>query len=116
MTSHTKGPWSWIPESDGEGRPAKYTDRGMPALVNSGGDLVCWFGNGETYYPTEGTRPSESDAHLIASAPDLLAACVEAESLLSGLEGISRNNAEQLAHEVGEVLRAAIAKAKGGAK
>lgn len=57
--------------------------------------------------------PSEADARLIAAAPDLLAACEQVLSRLDyltelwGQEGVTRG--------VQDALRAALAKAKGGA-
>ena len=55
----------------------------------------------------ENSMHSEADAHLIAAAPDLLAACENADKELA-LLGWDKDNS------VRWDLRAAIAKAKGG--
>ena len=60
---HTPGPWNW---DDGE-------DQDLPKLL-APSSKVCDFGNAEQYYPTSGDPPNEADAHLIAAAPELLAA------------------------------------------
>ena len=49
----------------------------MGGFVTADGTPVCWFGDCETYYPTEGTPPTAADARLIAAAPDLLEALIE---------------------------------------
>ncbi len=49
----------------------------MGGFVTADGTPVCWFGDNETYYPTEGTPPTAADACLIAAAPDLLEALIE---------------------------------------
>lgn len=106
---HTKGPW----ELDEDGDVCD--DAGMTiALVYSGG--VQWPNN-ENYI--------KANAHLIAAAPDLLAAligalpaiedAVRAEQSFNdenedGPEGISTQYADLL-----DEAKAAIAKAKGGA-
>lgn len=58
------------------------------------------------YASCERLRANSTEAR--AAVEKLAKAAREAEELLRGLEGISRNNAEQLAHEVGEALRAAL--------
>ena len=70
---HTPGPWVWtdrVLQGD-----AKYADYGdMGGFVTADGTPVCWFGDSETYYPTEGTPPNAADARLMSAAPDLLKA------------------------------------------
>ena len=73
MTAHTRGPWRWVMQASGIGE-ASDDDSDMPALVSVHGPMVCWFGNDETYYPTEGIHPNAADMALIAAAPVLLAA------------------------------------------
>jgi hypothetical protein len=68
----TPGPWYWdkfnLDEDD--------YDTEMPYL-NSEKDSIMDFGDGEQFYPTEGTPPNEADAEFIAHAredvPKLLA-------------------------------------------
>jgi hypothetical protein len=72
----------------------------MGAILGASGVPVCTFGYCTTYYPVEGDPPTDADARLIASAPDLLEA-------LQGLVLPINNKAHNAA-------RAAIAKATGG--
>jgi hypothetical protein len=67
MSKHTPGPWHW---DDGEVKDD------MPRLMSPSG-TVCHFGRFIEYYPYEGDPPSDADARLIASAPDLLSVCKE---------------------------------------
>lgn len=98
MSKHTSGPWTVDP---GQG---DY----MGAILGASGVPVCTFGYCTTYYPAfllrqvpvEGEPPTDADARLIASAPDLLEA-------LQGLVLPINNKAHNAA-------RAAIAKATGG--
>jgi hypothetical protein len=70
---HTLGPWLWTDRVlQGDAKYSTYGDMG--GFVTADGVPVCWFGDNETYYPTEGTPPNAADARLIASAPDLLEA------------------------------------------
>ncbi len=90
MSKHTSGPWTVDP---GHG---DY----MGAILGASGVPVCTFGYCTTYYPVEGDPPTDADARVIASAPDLLEA-------LQGLVLPINNKAHNAA-------RAAIAKATGG--
>lgn len=90
MSKHTSGPWTVDP---GHG---DY----MGAILGASGVPVCTFGYCTTYYPVEGDPPTDADARLIASAPDLLEA-------LRWLVLPINNKAHNAA-------RAAIAKATGG--
>lgn len=51
----------------------------------SGINVVCTFGDSETYYPTEGDPPNEHDAELIALAPSLARRVLAAEKLVKAL-------------------------------
>jgi hypothetical protein len=74
--AHTPGPWVWTDRVlQGDAKYAGYGDTG--GFVTADGTPVCWFGDSETYYPTEGTPPTAADARLIAAAPDLLEALIE---------------------------------------
>lgn len=64
----TPGPWNFR-HNINEGYA---TDMG--GFIGGSGKVVCWFGDGETYYPTEGTIPDKEDICLIAAAPELLEA------------------------------------------
>lgn len=68
MSEPTKGPWFWD-KRDNSG--SRYSTA-MPALMGADGAEVFNLGDCETYYPTEGTEPSEADKSLIAAAPELL--------------------------------------------
>lgn len=61
MTAHTPGPWKAEPGSHKNVYIIHYS-RGPLAIVNVGGKA-----------PIDGTN--EANAHLMAAAPDLLAAC-----------------------------------------
>ena len=97
MSKHTPGPWRW---DDGD------CEDDMPRLMAPSGK-VCHFGNAMQYYPTEGKPPSNSDARLIAAAPELL------EALKQALEECIWPN-ERLS-DVHDKACAAIAKAEGNA-
>jgi len=66
--ANTPGPWKW------DWKPKKpHQPYAQPILYGADGKEVCNFGDGEQYYPTEGTAPSFEDADLMARAPELLA-------------------------------------------
>ena len=104
MSAHTPGPWVFRSESGASG----CDDNDMGGIYAPDFVEVCWFGNGTTYYPTEGCPPSEANGRLMAAAPDLLEACIQAEAAIAGLD--FDGCPEALA-----VIRAAIAKAEGRA-
>jgi hypothetical protein len=101
-TTHTPGPWAFMTDSTGE-YLAVY------ARPQGGTKVIC---------PVKIT--DESDAMLIAAAPDLLAALLAARRLFA--EALPRfdwgrsaldANAIQLLNEVPIMVEAAIANAKG---
>lgn len=55
----------------------------------------------------------EANARLLFASRDLFAAAELANQLCQGVEGMSKNNIEQMAYEASQVLSAAIAKARG---
>lgn len=95
----TPGPWEFKYSEEYD------TDRG--SFIGRDGRQVCWFGDGEQYYPTDGTEPSHEDIALIASAPELLEA-------LKWLQ-MALNSGTAMDIAIGqEKADAAIAKALGG--
>lgn len=114
---HTPGPWRWLDASQAN---CKFGEHDLARLVGPLYDVtvndlnpgrvheVCSFGNSETYYPTEGTEPSEADKRLIALAPEFFAELKltphDAECHPS--EGIHSDRCQR--------VRALIAKAEGG--
>jgi hypothetical protein len=89
MSGHTPGPWRWVQDD------AETTidlrgpdDRDVLSIYESHGG---------------GQRPTEADGHLIAAAPELLAACKNALRLLDTMANT----------QAAKVLVAAIAKAEG---
>lgn len=111
MTKHTPGPWK---HSAYHG--AVLTDTGHAVEVE-----VCVFPvmrNWHQAAPAEGTHATfdkqRANARLIAAAPDLLAAA-EAALRLAENGGTHAENPEDPCTlcEIGTVLRAAIARAKG---
>lgn len=103
-TKHTPGPW-WTQASTANGEPEIVVNRPWSA----GGASVC---------VVESSRRHDvllADARLIAAAPELL------EALELALQGLDIAATKQLPEFIGFVLtadkaRAAIAKARGGAK
>jgi len=91
--SYTKGPWN----KNEDGR-----------LVNDGGRIVTAWGIGiGAVYKTE---ESEANASLIAAAPDLLEACIEARGQMTNI----RYNKPRIGMEAAcASADKAIAKAKG---
>lgn len=88
---HTPGPWVVVkPNADNPSR----------AMVGSA--------KGANIYNAPLTDETEANAHLIAAAPDMFAACEKALIALAPNDGYSGPGAEAC-----KVLRAAIAKAKG---
>lgn len=112
MSAHTPGPWAVCDEP-----PNEYWYKGLTIGVADPGDArrVCDVHDWGLAFGDEMTK---ANAHLIAAAPDLLAACEFAlahceDFVRDQLEGTSMLNA---AMEKLNPIRAAIAKAKGGAK
>lgn len=74
-TKHSPRPWVWVDRLlQGHAKYAGPHDRG--GFIDANGEMVCWFGDGEQYYPTDGEPPSDDDKRLISAAPDLLASCL----------------------------------------
>ena len=88
--SHTKGPWKWEEQNGST----------MPMLWGLGDNLVCSFGDCETYYPTEGTPPEDADRLLIAAAPDLLEAAEEVLKYVDPANDAGKQPLRQLADAV----------------
>jgi len=70
----TPGPWGFVEEGN---------LRDMGSIVGSNGETICWFGDSERYYPSEGEPPNDADLALILAAPDMLRSLRDAESWLS---------------------------------
>ena len=98
-TTHTPGPWRVSKPGDLESK-----DKGW--CVWGGGRMMLSF-----HGPQVPREQKEADAHLVAAAPDLLAACVSALSLIAPRVDDSDAMGWGVATE--EMLREAIAKAKG---
>jgi hypothetical protein len=88
VADHTPGPWTW--DELPEGRSGLLLGPGVSSVLDISDDWTCKL-------------PNEADAHLIAAAPDLLAAL---ENTLICVD--ERTEAAVIEH-----ARAAIAKAKG---
>lgn len=97
MNKHTPGPWKW--------------DEGFGAIVAGDGPdmLVTPMWRRET--TAWGDETNEANARLIAASPDLLEAC-KAALLQQSIHTACLGCDESLV----AILRAAIAKAEGGAK
>lgn len=105
MSAHTPGPWALVPRSECYGRQP---EPGVEWVVSDGRlGWVCVGPGWDDEYRDE----SYANARLIAAAPELLAACVDALALL-------RTVPDEFAmpdHPVFGALRDAIAKAEGRA-
>lgn len=105
MTKHTPGPWilgrsgvGWMPYSS-SGKKTPWKD-----VEGPGGELVA-----RTY---EGQGYGAPNAHLIASAPDLLSACRDAIKALE-YAAFKMGNSELNFRKERNVLAEAISRAEG---
>ena len=109
-TTHTPGPWTMHPRFD-DGAEVR-------ALAP-----VAWCGAASTHGASSSqsidAAEARANAHLIAAAPDLLAALRSAEAALSDIGDADREPGDDVAWcearaaEALPLVRAAIAKAKG---
>lgn len=103
-SAHTPGPWA---ADDKLSRYHQRYEDGSTAIVSESGEVVC----NTTHGWEDGRKTAEANAQLIAAAPALLAALMEAESAIQEL-----CNDQDPANECWAVLgriRAAIAKVTG---
>jgi hypothetical protein len=113
---YTPGPWVWT-DRVLKG-PAKYAGPcDMGGFIGADGKVVCWFGDDERYYPTEGEPPSAEDKALIASAPELLEALEDALEFIEGyadvVDGSYGEPSPNRAMSLVGVIQSAIRKARG---
>ena len=105
MKTHTPGPWLATPTT---GNPSK------PYTVRM--DIVTTTGEWNPAFVAGDILPE--DARLIASAPDLLAACEavvnDCDAILDG-DDMSGMSDQELFSAIRRTLTFAITKAKGGA-
>jgi hypothetical protein len=95
----TPGPWRWEDRpKHGKAQVTYHTDVG--GIVAGDAHMVAWFGDSETYYPTDGTPPNEHDLALLLEAvnalPDLLDALTRQQQRVERLEGALRPFADHL--------------------
>ena len=65
--------WKWV-DRVLKG-PAKYAGPyDLGGFVDQSGEVICWFGDDEQYYPTGGEPPSETNKNLIGASPQMYAA------------------------------------------
>ena len=110
MADFTPGPWSY--------RSKPYDDWGV---VRAGRYIICqardphvWSEDDLTAHRIAKTDPWEANAHLIAAAPDMLAALTGLEGILATAESNASGNPEWEAVSAKiNAARAAIAKATG---
>jgi hypothetical protein len=100
-TKHTPGPWKVVPYEHDETDKEIHTYNGEVVLAANMDYGDCWI------------DAKDEDLHLIAAAPDLLDVCkiVLASRLTTNLPYVSRN--ERITNTVTDMLKIAIAKAKG---
>lgn len=100
---HTPGPWEWV----------VHGEYGYSALTNSvNSEVLATGGFNDGDYPVTwmGEEMSDADAHLIAAAPELLAALAEALNA----QGVAVQDYDAQFGWM-DKARAAIAKARGAA-
>lgn len=102
MTQHTPGPW----RSSVEREPGIFAQSYRITANDAMG-----YERMIARQPTGLGADDEANAHLIAAAPDLLAACRAAEAWIVQME---RSGAITQTREPIATLRAAIAKTEGG--
>lgn len=111
MAEHTPGPWKTSMLCDSvEAVLIKKTPRGQLSRVYgyaASPGTICLLEDGENINYTDADEKA-ANAHLIAAAPDLLAACKKA---LAYFDVVAARSPIEL--EIEEQLAAAIAKAKG---
>ena len=95
MSAHTPGPWKVLADT-----------RTGAVDVWSGARFVCTVG----VPGASGDESIEPDAALIAAAPDLLAACKAALSLV---ESLPYDPTDRQTLRINDQIEAAIAKAEG---
>ena len=108
MSKHTKGPWH-VGVGNGEG--SVFADEGRARMEQGGTTLypICNVNRGWD------EAEDAANARLIASAPDLLEACLCALADLEGLLETDCFSTDDPANLTIQELRAAIAKATGDA-
>ncbi len=104
---HTPGPWFRVPYGDGHDTVICEDEAGNRRIA-----FMALPGCRDQQERRKAWREIKANARLIAAAPELLAELEKAEDFMSGLEGWDLQDGidEKLAG-----IRAAIAKAKGGA-
>lgn len=106
MSGHTPGPWGFQKDEDCMGR--QLDDLVKWVITAEDGDL--WISTGPTWDP-EHSEESEANARLIAAAPELLEALMNASGVLQ-----SYSTQSKTAEICEKMARAAIAKATGGSE
>lgn len=113
MADHTPGPWTVAEEESVEKGAVTFR------LVDASGRYLCYLceGSDDPDLQKRGWLPivkARANAHLIAAAPDLLAALHEADDFLAAyFENLSASDIDDDANEVLNAVRAAIRKATG---
>lgn len=101
MSKHTAGPWIWQHWPDGQNTVAEQSTLGTIANVWTSG---------------AGVEIDRANARLIAAAPELLALAVRLEPMLASHEQAEKDRGDREHTSLFLIeLRAAIAKATGGA-
>ena len=119
MAKHTPGPWvvevfATLQEAIDQGG-FEWADREMPGPIGDGpvGAVFRDTGSGMTGLPGS-IETTLANARLIAAAPDLYAACLEAFAVLDGIDS-PIDDPEQWKRQVRTQLLAATRKAEGAA-
>ena len=107
-TKHTPGPWRIVPRKDLRGNTVGHEVRGRNTNSKSGENILF-------VSPDSSIPEAYANARLIAHAPDLLDACIEAEDTFQAFAdavGFAEMGPE--CHAALEALRAVLQKVRNG--
>jgi hypothetical protein len=105
---HTPGPWSYKTFETG----GVLDDRIHSTSPQAGSGNVICLQPCDRFCP-ESAAKWEANAHLIAAAPGLYAKLKWLADWMRSVEGMSRNNLEELALDEADEIDALLAKARG---
>ena len=105
LAKATPGKWEWLPKANKLTRSRNPSYRYPMGAFYSGRTLLAWFGDRETYYPTEGTPFNNDDTAAIVvlhnAAPALIA---EHRALLARVEELEAEVARLCIEDLDGVL------------
>jgi len=72
LAKATPGPWAFVGTTPSRNEYAGNKGLNLGGFVGADGKEICHFGDSTTYYPDEGSPPSDVDAALIVAAVNTL--------------------------------------------